>query len=114
MMPRLQFPGLKTKSRTVSPSSAPKSAAAKGYSVNKGASNVVFMMEAPEEKIRGKVDNAVEGILYIDPKDLTQTTGNIIVNIDSLVLVQRKKDGQRLKTILEYAEERGLRDLIPP
>lgn len=73
-------------------SSAPKSAAAKAYTINKGASMVVFNMEAPDEKIRGKAEGSTEGTLFIDPKDLSQTTGNIVVDIDSLVLVQRKKD----------------------
>jgi hypothetical protein len=73
-------------------SSAPKSAGAKEVVVDKGASNVAFTMDAPVEKIRGKVLNAVDGQLFIDPKDLSQTTGNIVVDISGLELFQRKAD----------------------
>lgn len=73
-------------------SSAPKSAGAKELSVDMGASAVSFTMEAPVEKIRGKVINGVGGQLFIDPKDLSQTTGNISVDISGLELFQRKAD----------------------
>ncbi|NUO50063.1 MAG: YceI family protein [Polyangiaceae bacterium] len=73
-------------------SSAPKSAGAKELTVDKGASNVGFAMDAAVEKIRGKVVNGVEGQLFIDPKDLTQTTGNLVVDISGLDIFQRKAD----------------------
>ncbi|MFO0556008.1 MAG: hypothetical protein U0271_46955 [Polyangiaceae bacterium] len=73
-------------------SSAPKTASSKKYVVDGGASKVSFMMDAPDEKIRGRVEGTIEGSLFIDAKDLTQTTGNIIVDLGSLVLFQKKKD----------------------
>lgn len=74
-------------------SSKPKSANAKTFLVETSGSNVGFMMEAPDEKIRGKAPDSTSGYAYIDPADLSQTTGNVIVDIDKLELFQRKKDG---------------------
>lgn len=71
-------------------SSAPKSAAAKKFSIASFDSKVKFSMEAAEEKIRGRA-TGVEGTLFIDVKDLTQTTGNIAVDLETLELYQKKK-----------------------
>ncbi len=79
-------------SATALASSAPKSDAAKELGVDRGASSVAFVMDAPAEKIRGKVLNGVEGQLFIDPKDMSQTTGNIVVDIGNLEIFQRKAD----------------------
>lgn len=73
-------------------SSAPKTAGAKPFGVDDGASMVGFTMDAPDEKIRGKALRAVSGTLFIDPTDLSQTTGNIVVDIDKLEIYQRTKD----------------------
>lgn len=82
-------------------SSAPKSAAAKELAVKKEGS-VTFTMEAPIEIIRGKVADANEGKLFIDAKDLTQTTGNIAVDVSAIELFQRKKAAEGDK---DYGEE---------
>lgn len=71
--------------------SAPKSAAAKPFAIQKSQSQVGFAMDAPIEKIRGKVQNGVEGTLHIDPQDLKQTTGTISVDISELELFQQRK-----------------------
>ncbi len=68
-----------------------KTEAAKPFAVDTGPSLVGFSMEAPDEKIRGKAVQSVSGTLFIDPKDLSQTTGNIVVDLDKLELYQRKK-----------------------
>lgn len=82
--------------------SAPKTATSKKFVVDTGASTVGFMMEAPDEKIRGRAPSAADGYLNIDPKDLSQTNGNIVVDIDKLELVQRKKkDGQFAEEVKE-------------
>lgn len=73
--------------------SKPKTAASKTFLVETSGSNVGFMMEAPDEKIRGKAPDSTSGYAYIDLGDLSQTTGNVIVDIDKLELFQRKKDG---------------------
>lgn len=73
-------------------SSAPKTADAKEYTVDAKGSTLGFMMEAPDEKIRGKAPESASGTVYIDIKDLSQTTGNIVVDIGKLELYQRVKD----------------------
>lgn len=72
------------------PSSAPKSAAAKKFSVSPWQSRVTLSMDAADEKIRGRV-GGLEGTVFIDTKDLTMTTGNIAVDLDTLEIYQKKK-----------------------
>ncbi|NUP08309.1 MAG: hypothetical protein HOW73_19840 [Polyangiaceae bacterium] len=74
--------------------SSAKTKDAKPYGVDTGASMVGFNMDAPDEKIRGKAIQAVSGSIFIDPKDLSQTTGNIVVDIDKLKLYQTVKDDE--------------------
>lgn len=68
-----------------------KTEASKPFTVDPGPSVVGFSMEAPDEKIRGKAVQAVSGSLFIDPRDLSQTTGNIVVDLDKLQIYQRVK-----------------------
>jgi hypothetical protein len=83
-------------------SSAPQTAAAAEFTVKKSGA-VTFLMEAPIEKIYGKVPEALEGNLFVDLKDLSKTTGNIAVNLSTLELVQRKKKDA---ADAEYGEEK--------
>jgi hypothetical protein len=71
---------------------APKPApsAALTLAIMKSPSNVEFTMEAPQEKIRGRVRDAATGELHVDPKDLTKTTGLITVDISDIALYQTK------------------------
>lgn len=73
--------------------SAPKSANAKQYSVSTG--KVSFAMEAVDEKIRGRISRGVAGTLFVDTKDLTLTTGTIVVDLGALEVYQktRAEDG---------------------
>lgn len=73
-------------------SSAPKTATATALDVDKGVSHVSFTMDAAVEKIRGKVTSGVDGQLFLDAKDLSQTTGNVSVDIAGLEIFQRKAD----------------------
>jgi hypothetical protein len=78
-----------------SASALSRSAAAAGassFTVDKANSKVDFMMEAPKEKIRGRVVNAAEGELSIDPSDITKATGNVIVDISGIELYQTRAD----------------------
>src|SRR5687768_8816958 len=52
-----------------------KAATASKFSVDPSTSKVTFLMDAPQEKIRGTVARTMGGSLEIDPKDLTKTTG---------------------------------------
>lgn len=72
-------------------SSAPKSVAAKKFVIDTNESKVSFVMNAPSEKIRGRAAAATSGELYLDPTDLSQTTGTIAVDLDKLELFQRVK-----------------------
>lgn len=67
---------------------APKVQGAVRFSVEKPSSKVEFMMEAPKEKIRGRVSGAAEGDLHVDLADLTKTTGLITVDIGGIELFQ--------------------------
>jgi hypothetical protein len=87
---------------TVAPTSsalaAPKPATmeAKKLTVDKATSKVDFLMEAPEEKIHGKVHGATTGELSIDFMDVTKSTGLIEVDLSGFELFQTKaaKDGK--------------------
>ncbi len=69
-----------------------KSATAVTFEVQKSGSKVEFAMEAPIEKITGKVNDATVGEANIDLSDLTKSTGKITVDISSIELFQRKKE----------------------
>lgn len=83
-------------------SSAPKTATAKEFTVKKEGS-ITFTMEAPIEIIRGKIVDGNQGKLFIDAKDLTQTSGNVAVDLSGLELFQRKKADEKDK---DYGEEK--------
>ena len=72
--------------------SKPKSQSAKKFAVDPSQSKVEFAMDAPREKIRGRVPSGVTGEIFVDPADLSQTTGNVAVDISLLELFQRKAD----------------------
>lgn len=67
----------------------PAAAGAVKLTVEKASSRVDFTMDAPVEKIRGKVEGATEGQLDVDLADLTKTTGRLTVDIGGLELFQR-------------------------
>lgn len=75
---------------------AAKAETARTFTVDPASSKVTFLMDAPEEKIRGVVDKATTGSLAIDPQDLTKTTGVVYVDISGLELFQTKtgEDGK--------------------
>ena len=73
-------------------SKAPATAEAKTYEIDKASSKVEFMMEAPQEKIRGRVAGATEGELSIDPTNITKTKGRINVDISGIELFQAVAD----------------------
>jgi hypothetical protein len=63
---------------------------------------VEFMMEAPIEKIHGRVSGATEGELQVDPSDITKTTGFLAVDISGIELYQQEQD----KTTKQFKEEK--------
>jgi hypothetical protein len=71
---------------------AKKSAGAMEYGIETSGSKVDFQMDAPKEKIRGRVHDASKGGLQIDVTDLTKTTAHIQVDISGLELYQQRAD----------------------
>ncbi len=68
--------------------SAPKSPNAKQFSVLQ-AGKVGFTMDASEEKIRGRISKGLSGTIFVDVKDLSLTTGNVVADIGNLEIFQR-------------------------
>jgi hypothetical protein len=60
--------------------------------VDRAPSKVDFMMEAPKEKIHGKVADATSGELNVDPSDLTKSTGLLTIDISGLEIFQALSD----------------------
>lgn len=100
----------------------PAAAAAKKFSVDKASSKIDFMMEAPQEKIRGRVPTALDGDLQIDLTDLSKTTGLLHVDISGIELFQTKADdagkfGEETKSDLQNTHARTwleISDDAPP
>src|SRR5512140_651516 len=71
---------------TSSALAAPKPAAmgAMTFAVDKASTKVDFSMEAPQEKIRGRVPNATTGDLSVNMEDITKSTGLLTVDISGI------------------------------
>lgn len=70
---------------------APKSKGAQRYAIDGSNGKLGFDMEAPVEKIRGRVpSSALSGELFIDASDITKTTGLVHVDLKELELFQRQ------------------------
>jgi polyisoprenoid-binding protein YceI len=70
----------------------PAAAGAQKFTVDKTSSKVDFVMEAPQEKIRGRVHGASQGDLQVNLEDITKTTGLITVDISGIEVYQTKAD----------------------
>jgi hypothetical protein len=74
---------------------APKSLGARRFVVEAVGGELGFDMDAPVEKIRGRVpSSALSGELFIDPADLSKATGLVHVDLRELELFQRKADAE--------------------
>lgn len=63
------------------------------FEIADSGSKVVFEMDAPFEKIRGRLPaSAYSGHFSIDPRYISRTTGLVVVDISELELFQRKAD----------------------
>lgn len=72
---------------------APKSQGALRFVVEATGGELGFDMDAPIEKIRGRVPPAaLSGEIFVDPSDLAKTTGLVHVDLRELELFQRKAD----------------------
>ena len=69
---------------------APKSRGAQRFVIDGAGGKLEFDMQAPVEKIRGRVPpTAVSGEIFVDPTDLAKTTGLVHVDLRELELFQR-------------------------
>ncbi|MEZ4451691.1 MAG: hypothetical protein R3B09_19650 [Nannocystaceae bacterium] len=69
----------------------PKSIEARTFKIESAGSSVGFEMEAPLEKIRGRIpEGAISGEINVDFMDLTKSNGLVHVDIKELELFQRK------------------------
>ncbi|MCA9618532.1 MAG: hypothetical protein KC731_05915 [Myxococcales bacterium] len=66
----------------------PKAATAVSFQLASD-SKVGFTMEAPNEKIRGRVEEGTKGEIDVDIRDLSKTTGHLYVDLMKLELFQR-------------------------
>lgn len=67
----------------------PKAAGAMDFEVVTAGSKVDFTMDAPREKIRGRVHDLTRGDVQIDLSDITKTTAHLFVDLKGLELYQR-------------------------
>src|SRR5262245_21456098 len=72
--------------------SQPATAAAQRLTIDGPSSKVEFTMEAPKEKIHGRVLGAATGEIQVDPTDVTKTTGLVAVDIGGIELLQDVAD----------------------
>lgn len=96
----------------------PKSKGATELRVGTSGSKVDFMMDAPNEKIRGRVHDATRGELQVDLTDITKTTGHLYVDLASLELYQRKKGddgtfGEESKSEMQNEHARNWLEIGP-
>lgn len=89
----------------------PAATGAQKFTIDKASSKVDFMMEAPQEKIRGRVHGASQGELQVNLEDITKTTGLLTVDISGLEIYQTKADdsgkfGEETKSDLQNKHAR--------
>lgn len=75
-------------------SAAPKAATAAPFGVDSGTSSVKFLMDSPLEKIDGDAPGSLSGELFVDPSDLTKSSGLLKIDLDKLTLYQQKRGGE--------------------
>ncbi|TKD03560.1 YceI family protein [Polyangium fumosum] len=90
----------------------PKTEAGKPYAVEAQGAKVSFTMDAPIEKIFGEADGSTSGELFVDPEDVTRSTGLLKIDLDKLVIYQQKRAdekaefGERTKSDLQNEHAR--------
>lgn len=70
---------------------APAPASAVHFSVDPSSSKVTFLMDSPLEKIDGDASGALSGDLFVDPSNLSRSTGLVKVDLQKLVIYQQKR-----------------------
>ncbi|MGK3960145.1 hypothetical protein WMF38_44735 [Sorangium sp. So ce118] len=88
-----------------------KAPTAATFAIDRASSKVELAMDAPREKIRGRIQGAAAGTLQVDPADVTRTTGLITVDLSTLELFQTAvgddgKPGEEKKSDLQNEHAR--------
>jgi len=67
----------------------PVTEGAQRFVIDEASGKTSFAMEAPKEKIRGRVDGAMTGEASINLSDLSKSTLNVVVDISGIEIYQR-------------------------
>ena len=70
---------------------APAAAQAIPLQVDTSTSSFGFLMDSALEKIEGEAPQSVQGELFVDPKDLTRSSGLVKADLKRLTLYQQKR-----------------------
>jgi len=95
----------------------PQAPGAVAFSVDSSSSTFTFLMDSPLEKIDGEALKSVSGELFIDPTDLSKSTGLVKADLKLLTLYQQKRGddkeayGERKKSDLQNEHARGWLEL---
>ena len=92
-------------------SAAPVTASAKTYALDTKRSSVEFTMDAELEQISGRAPAAAEGKLFIDPTNLSKTSGLIKVDLDKLSIYKRNRDEASAEFGAEEKNDKQNRDM---
>lgn len=96
----------------------PATEASKKFAIDKESAKVDFLMEAPVEKIRGRIDKAAEGELAIDLMDVAKTVGIVRLDISGIEVFQTKADdkgqfGQETKSDVQNEHVKAWLEIGP-
>jgi hypothetical protein len=61
------------------------------FAVDSGSSKVTFLMDSPLEKIDGDASGGLQGDLFLNLEDVSQSTALVKVDLQKLVLYQQKR-----------------------
>jgi hypothetical protein len=81
---------------------APAAASATQFRVDSASSKVTFLMDSPLEKIDGDASGGLSGDLFVDLSDISKSTALVKVDLQKLVLYQRKRGDDKG----EYSERK--------
>jgi polyisoprenoid-binding protein YceI len=89
----------------------PPAAGAQSFKLDPASSKLDFTMDAELEKIFGRAPGAVEGELFVDPKDVTKSTGLVKLDLDKLSIYQRKRESADKEFGEEVKHEKQNKDM---
>lgn len=99
-------------------SAEPTAASARQFSVDSASSKVTFLMDSPLEKIDGDASGGLLGDLFVDLSDLSKSSALVKVDLQKLVLYQRKRPdgqgayGERTKSDLQNRHARNWLQIV--